>query len=69
LETSKLQAYNSRFLCSGGVAELVEKVVMSNMGDSTISHKVEVLPEAGAEGPQKEKKKKGRVVSTPSFLM
>jgi hypothetical protein len=29
-----------------GNAELVEKVVMSNAMDSTISQKVEVLPEA-----------------------
>jgi hypothetical protein len=48
LETSKLQGYNSSFLCSGGrgSAELVEKVGMSNTGDSTISHKSKVLPEA-----------------------
>jgi hypothetical protein len=32
---------------------MVEKFGMSNMGDSTISHKAEVLPEASAEGPKK----------------
>jgi ribose 5-phosphate isomerase len=48
LETSKLQAYKLQlYLIRGrGGAELVEKVVKSNMGDSTISHKAEVLPEA-----------------------
>jgi hypothetical protein len=47
-KTSKLQGYNSSFLClrGSGSVELVEKVGKSNKGDSTISHKAEVLPEA-----------------------
>jgi hypothetical protein len=40
-----------------GSTELVEKVVMSNTGDSTISHKSEVLPEAKAEGPQRKRRR------------
>jgi hypothetical protein len=33
---------------------LLEKVGKSNTEDSTIRHKAEVLPEAKAEGPQRE---------------
>jgi len=47
LETSKLQAYNSSFLCLGGVVESWNV----QHGDSTISQKAEVLPEALAERP------------------
>jgi hypothetical protein len=57
LETSKLQGYNSSFLCLVGVAVSLNV----QYGDSTISHKAEVLPEAKAEGPQRKRKKKERI--------
>jgi hypothetical protein len=36
---------------------MVEKVGRCNTGDSTISHKAEVLLEAKGEGPQRERNK------------
>jgi hypothetical protein len=44
-------------------ADLVEKVGISNTGDSTISHKAEVLPKAQAEGPPR-KERKGTLQKT-----
>jgi hypothetical protein len=47
-ETSKLQELQIQLSLLGGrgSAELVEKVGMSDTGDSTISRKAEALPEA-----------------------
>jgi hypothetical protein len=51
VETSKLQAYKSTFLCLEGVAarNVWSKLEVQYV-DSTISHKAEVLPETKAEG-------------------
>jgi hypothetical protein len=47
LEISKLQAYNYSFICLGGVAALNWwRKLEVQYGDSTISNKAEVLPEA-----------------------
>jgi predicted anti-sigma-YlaC factor YlaD len=36
----------------------MEMVGMSNTGDSIISHKAEVLPEAKAEGPKRKRRRR-----------